>query len=120
MADIETCSRGCSASTLAMRSRGHHGRGLGADGCAIVERLVAPELLARLNAELEARIAEKAPGSADVGEMMGWFWGQQTKRFSPRLAAFAPAFAELLTDEFMHRWAARPEGRLLAEHRRGR
>ena len=77
-----------------------------ADGTAIVERLVPPALLARLNAELDARIEEKAPGSADVGASMGWFWGAQTKRFT-RLAAFAPSFAELLDLEFMHRWAQR-------------
>ena len=77
-----------------------------ADGTAIVERLVPPALLARLNAELDARIEEKTPGSADVGASMGWFWGAQTKRFT-RLAAFAPSFAELLELEFMHRWAQR-------------
>jgi Phytanoyl-CoA dioxygenase (PhyH) len=76
------------------------------DGCAIVERLVPPDLLARLNAELDARIEEKAPGSDDVGASMGWFWGVQTKRFT-RLAAFAPSFAELLDLEFTHRWARR-------------
>jgi ectoine hydroxylase-related dioxygenase (phytanoyl-CoA dioxygenase family) len=79
---------------------------LDADGSAIVERFVSAELLARLNAELDARIAEKAPGSTDVGEMMGWFWGHQTKRFT-RIAAFAPSFAELIDNEFMHRWARR-------------
>ncbi|HEY2707339.1 MAG TPA: phytanoyl-CoA dioxygenase family protein [Caulobacteraceae bacterium] len=76
------------------------------DGSAIVERFVGPELLARLNAELDAPIDRKAPGSADVGQMMGWFWGQQTKRFT-RLAAVAPSFAELIDNEFMHRWARR-------------
>jgi len=77
-----------------------------ADGGAIVERFVGPELLQRLNAQLDARIAEKAAGSEDVGELMGWFWGQQTKRFT-RIAAFAPAFAELIDNDFMHRWAKR-------------
>ena len=77
-----------------------------ADGCAIVERLAPPDLLARLNTELDARITEKEAGSADVGEGMGWFWGHQTKRFT-RLAAFAPSFAELLDHEFLHSWARR-------------
>ena len=77
-----------------------------ADGSAIVEGFVSGDLLARLNAELDARIAERAPGSKDVGELLGWFWGQQTKRFT-RIAAFAPSFAELIDNEFMHRWAKR-------------
>ncbi|HEX3919949.1 MAG TPA: phytanoyl-CoA dioxygenase family protein [Caulobacteraceae bacterium] len=77
-----------------------------ADGSAIVERFVGAELLARLNAELEAPITGKAPGSTDVGQMMGWFWGSQTKRFT-RLAAIAPSFAQLLDHDFMHRWARR-------------
>jgi ectoine hydroxylase-related dioxygenase (phytanoyl-CoA dioxygenase family) len=77
-----------------------------ADGSAIVERFVSPDLLARLNAELDARIAETSPGSTDVGELMGWFWGQQTKRFT-RIAAFAPSFAELIDHDLMHRWAER-------------
>jgi hypothetical protein len=77
-----------------------------ADGSAIVERFVTSDLLARLNAELDARIAERAPGSEDVGERLGWFWGQQTKRFT-RIAAFAPSFAELIDNDFMHRWARR-------------
>jgi ectoine hydroxylase-related dioxygenase (phytanoyl-CoA dioxygenase family) len=34
------------------------------------------------------------------------FWGEQTKRFT-RLAARAPAFAELLDHELMHSWAGR-------------
>jgi hypothetical protein len=76
------------------------------DGSAIVEGFVGPDLLARLNAELDAPISRKAPGSSDVGEMMGWFWGRQTKRFT-RLAAIAPSFTELLDHDFMHRWARR-------------
>jgi ectoine hydroxylase-related dioxygenase (phytanoyl-CoA dioxygenase family) len=77
-----------------------------ADGSAIVERFVTPDLLARLNAELDEPIRQKAPGSRDVGEAMGMFWGQQTKRFT-RLAAIAPSFAELIDHDFMHRWANR-------------
>jgi hypothetical protein len=77
-----------------------------ADGGAIVERFATPDLLMRLNAELDAPIARRAPGSEDVGELMGWFWGQKTKRFT-RLAAIAPSFAELIDNDFMHRWAGR-------------
>jgi ectoine hydroxylase-related dioxygenase (phytanoyl-CoA dioxygenase family) len=77
-----------------------------ADGSAIVEQFVTPDLLARINAELDRRIEEKAPGSEDVGPAMGWFWGHQTKRFT-RIASFAPSFAELIDNDFMHRWAQR-------------
>lgn len=77
-----------------------------ADGSAIVERFVSPDLLARLNAELDTPIGERAPGSDDVGPMMTIFWGRQTKRFT-RLAAIAPSFAEVIDHEFMHRWAQR-------------
>ncbi len=78
-----------------------------ADGGAIVERFVAPGLLARLNAELDARIAEKAPGPEfERTKPVVSFWGQQTKRFT-RIAAFAPSFAELIDNDFMHRWATR-------------
>lgn len=76
------------------------------DGATIVENFIGPDLLARLNAQLDAPIRARAPGSTDVGELMGWFWGAQTKRFT-RLAAVAPAFAELLDHDLMHRWARR-------------
>ncbi len=79
---------------------------LDADGGAIVERFVGDDLVGRLNAELDRPIANRPPGSKDVGEMMGWFWGGQTKRFT-RLAAIAPSFVELLEHDFMHRWARR-------------
>lgn len=74
------------------------------DGAAIVERFIDEDLLRRLNAELDRHIEDREPGSKDVGEMMGWFWGNQTKRFT-RLAAIAPSFAEMIDHEFMHRWA---------------
>ena len=77
-----------------------------ADGTAIVERFVAPDLLARLNAELDRPINDRPPGSDVVGPQMGWFWGGQTKRFT-KLASFAPSFAELMEHDLMHRWAQR-------------
>jgi hypothetical protein len=76
------------------------------DGGAIVERFISADLLARLNAELDAAIAARAPGSENVTPIMGAFWGHQTKRFT-RLAAFAPSFAELIDHDLMHRWARR-------------
>jgi hypothetical protein len=76
------------------------------DGAAIVERFITPDHLQRMNAEFDDAIARRAPGSDAVGPGLGWFWGHQTKRFT-RLAAFSPAFAELIDHDFMHRWAAR-------------
>jgi hypothetical protein len=105
MSDVETRARtlqrfdGCGVFDRIMAA-------VDADGCAIVENFISPDLLARLNAELDARIAEHAPGSKDVGDIMAWFWGTQTKRFT-RLASFAPSFAELMEHDFMHRWAQR-------------
>ena len=77
---------------------------LDADGGVIVRDFVAPDLLSRLNAQLEADVDETDPGSEYVREERRRFWGSQTKRLS-RLAARAPAFVELLDHEFMHRWA---------------
>jgi ectoine hydroxylase-related dioxygenase (phytanoyl-CoA dioxygenase family) len=77
-----------------------------ADGSAIVERFVSADLLARLNAEMDAPIEQRPSGSGNVGAMMAMFWGQQTKRFT-RLAAIVPSFVELIDSDFMHRWAAR-------------
>ena len=76
------------------------------DGSVIVERFLDPGLLARLNAELDAPVSRREAGSAAVDEKMRSFWGNQTKRFT-RLAAIAPAFADVLDHEFMHCWARR-------------
>jgi ectoine hydroxylase-related dioxygenase (phytanoyl-CoA dioxygenase family) len=79
---------------------------LDADGGAIVEDFVDDGLLARLNRQLHAHVAATDAGSDLVREERRRFWGQRTKRFS-RLAARAPAFAELLDHDLMHRWARR-------------
>lgn len=75
------------------------------DGAAIIEGFIGDDLLARLNAELDAAIEKRPAGSARIGPGMAQFWGGQTKRFT-RLAAIAPAFVDLLDHDFMHRWAA--------------
>ncbi|MCB2064687.1 MAG: phytanoyl-CoA dioxygenase family protein [Afipia sp.] len=80
-------------------------KGLDDDGGVIVRDFIDQDLLARLNEQLQPDIKHVLPGSDDVGEEMGAFWGKQTKRFT-RLAARAPAFAELLDHDLMHRWAA--------------
>jgi hypothetical protein len=105
MSDVETRARtlqrfdGCGPFDEIMAA-------VDADGCAIVENFISPGLLTRLNAELDGRIAELAPGSAAVGDRMAWFWGTRTKRFT-KLASFAPSFAELMEHDLMHRWAQR-------------
>jgi ectoine hydroxylase-related dioxygenase (phytanoyl-CoA dioxygenase family) len=78
--------------------------GLAADGGVIVKDFIDQDLVKRLNAQLRAHIESTDPGAANIGEEMAHFWGSQTKRFT-RLAARAPAFAELLDHELMHRWA---------------
>lgn len=68
-----------------------------ADGAAIVERFMSPDLLARLRAEVEPLVAQHQPGSTTHG-----FWtefhGAQTKRVTG-VAAHSPAWCELLCDE---------------------
>jgi ectoine hydroxylase-related dioxygenase (phytanoyl-CoA dioxygenase family) len=78
--------------------------GLAADGGVIVRDFIDSDLVTRLNAQLKAHVDGAQPGSDHVGEEMEYFWGSQTKRFT-RLAARAPAFAELLDHDLMHRWA---------------
>jgi ectoine hydroxylase-related dioxygenase (phytanoyl-CoA dioxygenase family) len=80
--------------------------GLAADGGVIVKDFISGDLVARLNAELQAHIDGTEPGSDRVQQERRRFWGSQTKRLT-RLAARAPAFAEVLDHDFMHRWARR-------------
>lgn len=75
-----------------------------ADGGAIVQDFISPELLRKLNGQLDADIASTSTGSDTGNDFLAEFWGAQTKRFT-RLAARAPAFAELLDHQLMHRWA---------------
>ena len=80
--------------------------GIEADGGVIVRDFIPPELLERLNSQLDADIRRTTPGSDLADREAAEFWGGQTKRFT-RLAARAPAFAELLDHDLMHAWAAR-------------
>jgi ectoine hydroxylase-related dioxygenase (phytanoyl-CoA dioxygenase family) len=79
---------------------------LDADGGAIVENFIDEDTLARLNRQLRAHVEATEAGSDLVLEERRRFWGRQTKRFS-RLVTRAPAFAELLDHDLMHRWARR-------------
>jgi ectoine hydroxylase-related dioxygenase (phytanoyl-CoA dioxygenase family) len=78
--------------------------GLDADGGVIVRDFVDPELLGRLNGQLQQHVERTEAGSERVQAERRRFWGGRTKRFS-RLAARAPAFVELLEHDLMHRWA---------------
>jgi len=80
--------------------------GIAEDGGVIVRDFISQELLQRLNTELDADIRRTSPGSDLADPEAAEFWGGQTKRFT-RLAARAPAFAELLDHDLMHAWAGR-------------
>jgi ectoine hydroxylase-related dioxygenase (phytanoyl-CoA dioxygenase family) len=80
--------------------------GIDADGGVIVHDFIPPDLLERLNLQLDADIRKTSPGANLDDPRTTAFWGGQTKRFT-RLAARAPAFAELLDHDLMHSWAGR-------------
>jgi ectoine hydroxylase-related dioxygenase (phytanoyl-CoA dioxygenase family) len=75
-------------------------------GGVIVRDFIDRGLLDRLRGQLDSHVAASAEGAVDAAAERRRFWGDRTKRFS-RLAARAPAFAELLDHELMHRWAER-------------
>ncbi len=76
------------------------------DAGAIVRDLLSPDLLARLNRELEAEIAAREPGSRTGNALMSAFHGRNTKRFCG-LAARAPSFVEVLLHPLMGAFADR-------------
>lgn len=80
--------------------------GIEADGGVIVRDFITQDLLHRLNTQLDADIQKTTPGVDLSDPEAVAFWGGQTKRFT-RLAARAPAFAELLDHDLMHSWAGR-------------
>ena len=80
--------------------------GIDADGGVIVRDFISQDLLRLLNTQLDADIRRTTPGSDLADREAAEFWGGQTKRFT-RLAARAPAFADLLDHDLMHAWAGR-------------
>ena len=74
------------------------------DGGVIIEDMINPETLRRLNAELDESIASTAPGSRT--DDRGWkiFHGRNTVRFT-RIAARSQTFVELLLHPVMLAWA---------------
>ena len=65
------------------------------DGGVIIENLLEPDLLRRLNTELDGYIATHPPGSRSDEELWQVFHGQKTIRFCG-LAAKSKAFIEVL------------------------
>ena len=80
--------------------------GIAEDGGVIVRDFIGPDLLQRLNSELDADIRRIPAGSKLSDAEASSFWGSKTKRFT-RLAARTPSFAELLDHDLMHQWASR-------------
>ncbi|WP_439815362.1 phytanoyl-CoA dioxygenase family protein [Zavarzinia sp. CC-PAN008] len=77
---------------------------LARDGAVIVEDLLSPDLLARMNAEFDAAIAGAAPGSKSRLVSRRMFHGDRTKRVCG-LARFSPAFVELMQHPILLGWA---------------
>jgi ectoine hydroxylase-related dioxygenase (phytanoyl-CoA dioxygenase family) len=72
---------------------------LEADGAVIVEELLAPDLLARFNAELDPLLADAAEGDDRrfLNDVAGWFFGAQTRHVTG-IAGRSRVFAtEILT-----------------------
>ncbi len=76
------------------------------DGGVVVRNMLDPDLLARLNRELEAEIERWEPGSSTGNALMVAFHGKRTKRFCG-LAARAPSFVEALLHPLMKEFADR-------------
>ena len=74
------------------------------DGGVIVEDMIDPETLRRLNAELDESISSTAPGSRTDDRLWEIFHGQRTVRFT-RIAARSQSFVELLVHPLMLAWA---------------
>ena len=77
------------------------------DGAAIVQKVVAPELLARLNAELDPLLEATDPsgGYAD-DESRAAFYGRRTRRLQS-VAARCDAVADVILDERLLGWVGR-------------
>jgi ectoine hydroxylase-related dioxygenase (phytanoyl-CoA dioxygenase family) len=66
-------------------------------GAVVVEDLLEPELLARLNAELDAPLAEAKPEREFVNPAIAWFFGKRTRHLTA-VASHSRTFAdEVLT-----------------------
>lgn len=74
------------------------------DGGAIVVDFLAPELLERLNRELDAHVEAQRPGSASESPLWQVFHGRNTKRLCG-LAARSPAFVDVMLDPLLGAYA---------------
>lgn len=77
---------------------------IAADGAAIVHDFVSPDLLSRLNQDLDGAVVDASPGSRSDSPIWTMFHGSNTKRFTG-LCAKSPAFADLLQHPLMNAWA---------------
>lgn len=77
-----------------------------ADGAVIVEDFVEPDLLARLNNELDDLVEAAPPGSRSDNPMWQIFHGANTKRFT-RLPGRVPSVPELLVHPVLRAYADR-------------
>ena len=75
-----------------------------ADGGVIVRDFLAPNLLRRLQSELQPFVEGSAPGSRESHPGFQTFHGAMTKRFCG-LAAKSPAFVELMLDSTLKLYA---------------
>ena len=71
---------------------------LDADGAAIIEGLLAPEVLARFNAELDPWLEDTATGRPCINSAVEWFMGKATRHLTG-VAAKSRTFA---TDVLCH------------------
>jgi ectoine hydroxylase-related dioxygenase (phytanoyl-CoA dioxygenase family) len=73
-------------------------------GGAIVRDFLAPDLRARLDADIKARIAQSTPGSRETHPIYKIFHGPNTYRFCG-MAQWSDAFVEVLLDERLKTYA---------------
>lgn len=70
---------------------------LAADGAVIVRDFLDPGTLQAFRDDMEAHASGHRAGSVADSEVVRWFWGANTKRFT-RLAHRSASFVEILTD----------------------
>jgi ectoine hydroxylase-related dioxygenase (phytanoyl-CoA dioxygenase family) len=85
---------------------------LDTDGGVIVHGMLAPDVLMKLNADLDAAVEGAQPGTRHDDATAAAFWGRATKRFT-RLAWRSPTFA---SDVLVHPILTAVADRLLLPH----
>ena len=89
------------------------------DGGVIVHNFLEPDLMKRLNSELDSQLDATVPGSRSEKQLWQAFHGRNTKRICG-LTARCPSFVEVLTHptllEYADHAVAAKLRQLLAEH----